>query len=149
RWRFTPSPLGLALDLKTAGSESAATAAISKQDRRLIIGAAVVIGLLALVDFSIHLMLQDQRVAKLKAALQTQYELVFGSSALPGDELDQARYRMGQVDKALSVIENSHGKVLQALSTYVKQLPAGTPVKVRELTVDGGTILMEAETTSF
>src|SRR5512145_1981209 len=42
RWRFTPSPLGLALDLKSAGGESASTAAISKQDRRLMIGAAVV-----------------------------------------------------------------------------------------------------------
>jgi general secretion pathway protein L len=96
-------------------------------------------------------MLKDQRVAKLKAALQTQYEQVFGSSAMPGDELDQARYRMGQVDKALAVIDSSHGhgKVLQTLSTFVKQLPAGTSVKVRELTVDGGTILMEAETTSF
>jgi general secretion pathway protein L len=151
RWRFTPSPLGLALDLKTAGGESAATATISKQDRRLMIGAAVVIGLLALADFSIHLMLKDQRVAKLTAALQTQYEQVFGSSALPGDELDQARYRMGQVDKALAVIDSSqgHGKVLQTLSTFVKQLPAGTSVKIRELTVDGGTILIEAETTSF
>jgi general secretion pathway protein L len=149
RWRFTPSPLGLALDLKTAGSESAATATVSKYDRRLMISAAVVIGLLALGDFFIHLMLKDQRVAELKAALQTQYEQVFKASALPGDELDQARHRMGQVDKALAVLDGSQGKVLSVLSAFVKQLPVGTSVKVRELTVDGRTILMEAETTSF
>ncbi len=31
----------------------------------------------------------------------------------------------------------------------MKQLPPGTTVKVRELTIDGATILMEGETTSF
>ena len=73
----------------------------------------------------------------------------FGAGAAPGDELDQARYRIGVVDKALAVIDSSQGKVLPTLSTFVKQLPAGVPVKVRDMTVDGGLILMEGETTSF
>jgi general secretion pathway protein L len=81
--------------------------------------------------------------------LQVRYEQVFGATAAPGDELDQARYRIASIDKALAVIDGSRHKVLPALSAFVKQLPSGVPVKVRELTVDTGTILLEGETTSF
>jgi general secretion pathway protein L len=148
RWRFASSPNGLALDLKGV-TDAAAKTDTSRQDRRLALGAALIIALLALADFSIHLMLKDQRVAQLKAGLQRQYEQVFAGSTAPGDELDQARYRLGVVDKALSVVDTAQGKVLATLSAFVKQLPAGTPVKVRELTVDGGLILVEGETSSF
>ncbi len=149
RWRFKPSPIGLAIDLKSVTDAASPKADTSRHDRRLAMGAALVIGLLAAVDFSIHLMLQDQRVTQLKTTLQKHYEQAFGSSAAPGDELDQARYRMGLVDKALSAVDSSQGKVLATLSTFVKQLPFGTSVKVRELTVDGGLVLIEGETTSF
>ena len=149
RWRFKPSPLGLALDLKTVTGDDATQSGTAERDRRLAVGAALIIGLLAIVDFSIHLMLQDHRVSRLKAAVQTQYEQAFGSTASPGDEIDQARYRIGMLEKTLAVIDGSQEKVLPSLSTFVKQLPPGTPVKVRELTVEGGTILMEGETMSF
>jgi general secretion pathway protein L len=149
RWRFKPSPVGLALDLKSATQEAEPKSAQPRQDRRLAIVATLIIGLLAIADFSIHFVLQDRRVTRLKATLQQQYEQTFGAGASPGDELDQARYRMGLVDKTLAVIDSSQGKVLPTLSTFVKQLPPGTPVKVRDLTVDGGVILMEGETTSF
>ncbi len=149
RWRFKPSPVGLALDLKGVTDAASPKSETSRTDRRLAIGAALVIGLLALADFSIHLMLKDKRVVQLKATLQKHYEQAFGSSAAPGDELDQARYRLGLVNKALSVVDSAQGRVLTTLSTFVKQLPAGTSVKVRELTVDGGLILIEGETTSF
>jgi general secretion pathway protein L len=149
RWRFKPSPIGLALDLKGVTDAASPKSDTSKHDRRLAIGAALVIGLLAVADFSIHLVLQDRRVSQLKVTLQKHYEQAFGASAAPGDELDQARYRMGQMEKALAVVDGSQGKVLSTLSTFVKLLPVGTTVKVRELTVDGGLILMEGETTSF
>lgn len=148
RWRFAASSTGLALDLKGVTDEAAKTDT-STQDRRLALGAALIMGLLALADFSIHLMIKDQRVAQLKTTLQSHYEQAFSSTASPGDELDQARYRLGVVEKALSVVDTAQGKVLATLSAFVKQLPVGTPVKVRELTVDGGVILVEGETTSF
>jgi len=149
RWRFKPSPLGLALDLKSVTGEAEAKTNAHERDRRLAIGAALVIGLLAIIDFSVHLMLQDTRVSKLKAALQAQYEQTFGTTAAPGDEIDQARYRIGSLEKTLAVIDRSQGNALPSLSAFIKQLPPGTPVKVRELTVDDGTILMEGETASF
>ncbi len=149
RWRFKASPLGLALDLKTASGEAESTSDTHVQTRRLAIGVAFLIGVLAMVDLSVHLLLQDTRVAHLKAALQTRYEQTFGTNAAPGDELDQARYRIGSIEKTLAVIDRSQGNVLPALSIFIKQLPPGTPVKVRELTVDDGIILLEGETTSF
>lgn len=149
RWRFKSSPKGLALDLKIVTDEARPKSDRSKQDRRLAIGGALVVGLLALADFSIHFMLKDQRVAQLKMTLQKHYEQSFGASVAPGDEVDQARYRLGLLAKSLAVVDGSQGKVLPTLSTFVKQLPVGTAVKVRDLTVDGGVILMEGETTSF
>lgn len=149
RWRFTPSPTGLALDLKGVAEAASPQAGPSPQDRRLAIGAAVIVALLAIADFATHFMLKDQRVTQLKQELNSRYEQIFGTSASPGDELDQARYRIEALDKALSVVDGTDGTVLATLSTFVKQLPAGTVPKIRELTVDGSTLLMEAETTSF
>jgi general secretion pathway protein L len=139
----------LALDLKGVTDAASPDSATTKQDRRLAIAAGLVIALLAIVDFSIHFWLHDQRVARLKTALQNQYEQFFGPGAAPGEELDQAQYRIGVLDKALGAVDTADGKVLHTLSTFVKQLPPGMTVKVRELTVDGAVILMEGETTSF
>ena len=149
RWRFTPSPSGLALDLKGATDDALPKSNMSKPDRRLAIGAVLVIGLLAATDFSIHLMLQDQRVDQLKATLQKHYEQSFGEGAVPGEELDQARYHTEQMEQALVAVGGPQWKVLRTLSTFVKLIPVEASVNVRELTVDGGIILMEGETTSF
>jgi general secretion pathway protein L len=149
RWRFTSTPAELALDLKGVADADLPDRATTKQDRRLAIVAGLLIAILAMVDFSIHFMLQNQRVARLKSALHGQYEQFFGAGAAPGEELDQAQYRIGALDKALGVVDTTDGNVLRTLSTFVKQLPPGTMVKVRELTVDGAAILMEGETTSF
>lgn len=149
RWRFTSAPMELALDLKGVTDAASPDSATTKQDRRLAIAAGLVIAILAIVDFSIHFWLHDQRVARLKATLHSQYEQFFGPGAAPGEELDQAQYRIGVLDKALGAVDTAEGKVLHTLSTFVKQLPPGTTVKVRELTVDGTTLLMEGETTSF
>jgi general secretion pathway protein L len=149
RWRFKSTPMELAVDLKGVADAASPDTGTTKQDRRLAIAAGLIIAVLAIVDFSIHFMLQDQRVARLKAALNSRYEQFFGPGAAPGEELDQAKYRIGVLDKALGVVDTVDGKVLHTLSTFVKQLPPGTMVKVRELTVDGAAILMEGETTSF
>ena len=149
RWRFTPSPTGLALDLKGVADAASSHAGPSPQDRRFAIGAAAIVALLAIGDVVTHFMLKDQRATQLKQELTGRYEQIFGTSVAPGDELDQARYRIGALDKALAVVEGTDGTVLTTLSTFVKQLPAGTAPKIRELTVDGSVLLLEAETTSF
>ncbi len=149
RWRFKPSPMGLALDLKSVPDEASPTLDLSQQDRRLAIGAVLIIGLLAAADFGIHLMLKNQQVTRLKATLQQRYEQLFEGSAASGTELDQARYRLGVIDKALDVVNASRGNALPTLSAFARQVPADMPVTVRDLTIDGSIILIEAETTSF
>lgn len=149
RWRFTPSADGLALDFKSVSDEGTSKVTASKSDLRWVLGIGLIIGFLAIVDFSIHFMLQRNRVSDLQAALQSRYEQAFGSTATPGDELDQARYRIASIDKTLAAIDSSQPKVLPTLSAFVKELPPGVPVKVRELTIDAGTILLEGETSSF
>ncbi|HWF59313.1 MAG TPA: pilus assembly protein PilM [Nitrospira sp.] len=149
RWRFKSTPMELALDLKDVADAASPDRATTKQDRRLAIVSGLIIAVLTIVDFSIHFMLHDQRVARLKAVLHSRYEQFFGAGAAPGEELDQAQYRLGALDKALAVVDTTDGNVLRTLSTFVKHLPPGTMIKVRELTVDGAAILMEGETTSF
>jgi general secretion pathway protein L len=149
RWHFKPSPVGLALDLKAVTDASKPKPETSTRDRRVAIWGGLLVGVLALADISVRVMLQENRVAQLRTTLQQQYERTFASLASPGDELDQARYRLSMVDKALAVVDSRQGSVLETLSIFVRQLPVGIPVKVRELTVDGSAILLEGETTSF
>ena len=149
RWKSRSTDASLAVDLKEAsalGQESADTA---KQDRRLALWGALAIGLLALLDLSVRFVLKDSSVTQLKQALQMQYEQTFGSGAAPGEELDQARYRLSEVEKGLSVVDGSRTNILAMLAELGKQIPPGVPLKIRELTIDGGTVHLEGETVSF
>ncbi len=149
RWRFKPTPAGLALDLKAVSDSAAPQTVTSARDRRLALLGIVLLGVLALADGIAHLTLKEHRVAQLKQALQKQYEQTFGPGAAPGEELDQARFRIAAVEKSLAAIDESHGKLLPTIAAFTKQLPAGISVKVRELAVDGGVVLLEGETSSF
>ncbi|MGA6828952.1 pilus assembly protein PilM [Nitrospira sp. NS4] len=149
RWRFKPTPAGLAVDLKAVSDAAAPQTETSPRDRRLAFLGAVLLGTLAIADGVVHLTLKEQRLGQLKRTLQSQYEQGFGPGAAPGEELDQARFRLAAVEKSLSAIDGSEGRILATMAIFMKQMPAGLPVKVRELTVDGGIVLLEGETTSF
>ena len=149
RWRFKPTPAGLAVDLKAVSDAAAPQTETSPRDRRLALLGAVLLGTLAIADGVVHLTLKEQRLGQLKRTLQSQYEQGFGPGAAPGEELDQARFRLAAVEKSLSAIDGSEGRLLATMAIFMKQMPAGLPVKVRELTVDGGIVLLEGETTSF
>ena len=64
-------------------------------------------------------------------------------------ELDQARYRVSQLEKGLSIVDGRGYNVLAGLAELVKHVPPGVPLKVRELTIDGTSIHLEGETTTF
>lgn len=149
RWKHRPAGSDLALDFKSSREGAESSGAVTKQDRRLAIVGGIILGLLALADLSTRVILKDQRVKDLKRGLQTQYEQSFGAGAGPGEELDQARYRLSQVEKGLAVVDGSKSKMLATLSQLVKQLPSGVSLKVRELTIDGATVHIEGDTTSF
>ena len=63
--------------------------------------------------------------------------------------MDQARYRVSQVEKGLSVVDGTRYNVLASLAERVKPVPPGTPLTIRELTIDGTSIHLEGETTTF
>jgi general secretion pathway protein L len=149
RWKSRSADAGLAVDLKEASALGQESAGAAKQDRRLAMWGALVIGLLALMDLSVRFMLKDSSLTRLKQSLQVQYEQTFGPGASPGEELDQARYRLTQVEKGLSVVEGSRLTTLSVLAELGRLIPPGMSLKIRELTIDGGMVHLEGETVSF
>jgi general secretion pathway protein L len=109
----------------------------------------LILGVLALTDLSVRVVLKDSTVKDLKQETQAQYEHTFGPGATPGEEVDQARYRVSQVEKALSLVDGTRYNVLASLAELVKHVPPGTPLTIRELTIDGTSIHLEGETTTF
>jgi general secretion pathway protein L len=149
RWKSRLVGSGLALDFKAGSDAASTTADVSRQDRRLALWGGVILGVLALMDLSVRVMLKDSTVKDLKRGLQAQYEQTFGPGASPGEELDQARYRVSQMEKGLSIVDGTRYNVLASLAELVKHVPQGAPMKVRELTIDGTSIHLEGETTTF
>jgi general secretion pathway protein L len=122
---------------------------VSKRDRRLALWGGLILALLLLADLAVRVVLKDSTVKDLKRGLQTQYEQTFGPGASPGEELDQARYRVSQMEKGLSIVDGARYNVLAGLAELVKHVPQGVPLKIRELTIDGTSTHLEAETTTF
>jgi len=149
RWKSRLAGSSLALDFKASSDAASAPGHVSKQDRRLALWGALILGILALTDLSVRLMLKDSTVKNLKGEIQAQYEQTFGPGANPGEELDQALYRVSQVEKGLSVVDGTRYNVLASLAELVKHVPPGTPLTIRELTIDGTSIHLEGETTTF
>ena len=149
RWKSRLGGSGLVLDFKADSDAATATGDVSKQDRRLALWGGLILAVLALLDLSVRVMLKDSTVKDLKRELQAQYEQTFGPGAGPGEELDLARYRVSQIEKGLSVVDGTRYNVLASLAELVKHVPPGAPLKVRELTIDGTSIHLEGETTTF
>jgi general secretion pathway protein L len=149
RWKSRRGGASLALDFKPGIDVESGTGTISKQDRRLALWGGIVLALLALTDLSLRFVLKDSRVKHLKQEIQVQYEQTFGPGASPGEELDQARYRVSDLEKKLSTVDGTRYNVLAGLAELSKQLPPGVPLKLRELTIDGTNIHLEGETTTF
>jgi general secretion pathway protein L len=149
RWKSRLAGSGLAIDFKSGTDAASTTTDVSKQDRRLALWGGLILAVLGLLDLSVRVALKDSTVKNLKSGLQAQYEQTFGPGASPGEELDQARYRQSQLEKGLSILDGTHYNVLAALAELVKHVPPGVPLKVRDLTIDGTSVHLEGETTTF
>jgi general secretion pathway protein L len=140
---------GVALDLAATSEATSARSIESRQDQRLALWGGLILGILALTDLSVRLMVKQSTLTDLKEGLHAQYVQYFGEGASPGQELDVARSRVAQLDKNLAVIDRSGNSVLMNLSDLAKQLPPGIPLLIRELTVEGVSVHLEGETNSF
>ncbi|MGQ0812505.1 MAG: pilus assembly protein PilM [Nitrospiraceae bacterium] len=146
RWRSRST---IAVDFKQVSADAARTDQDGRRELHLAIAGAVIVGLLGFVDLYARVTLQQHRVTDLKEAVHAQHMQHFGGAALPGDELDDARRKMAAITKSLALIDGSQSHVLPVLAQIVKHVPQGTPLKVRELTIETGQVHLEAETTSF
>ena len=149
RWKSRLAGSNLALDFKASSDAASDTTEVSKRDRRLALWGGLILALLLLADLAVRVALKDSTVKDLKHGLQTQYEQTFGPGVNPGDELDQARYRVSQLEKGLAIVDGARYNVLAGLAELVKHVPQGIPLKIRELTIDGTSIHLEAETITF
>jgi general secretion pathway protein L len=149
RWKTKAIGSDVALDLAATADGSAARSKESQQDRRLALWGGLILGVLVLIDLSVRVYVKESTLTQLKQALQAQFAQSFGEGGSPGQELDVARSRVAQLDKSLAVIDRSRASVLVNLSDLSKQLPAGIPLTIRELTVEGASVHMEGETNSF
>jgi len=149
RWKSRLVGSDLALDFKADTDAASDTGDVSRQDRRLALWGGIILCVLALMDLSVRVMLKDSTVKNLKRGLQAQYEQTFGAGAASGEELDQAKYRVSQLEKGLSIVDGTRYNVLATLAELVKHVPRGVPLNVRELTIDGTNVHLEAETTTF
>ena len=149
RWKARRGGASLALDFKTGTDAESGTGTFSKQDRRFAMWAGIFLALLALSDLSLRIILKDSTVQTLKQGIQVQYEQTFGPGASPGEELDLARYRVSELEKGLSAVDGTRYNVLASLAELAKGVPRSAPLKIRELTIDGPSIHLEGETTTF
>ena len=147
RWKTKAIGSDVGLDL-TAPSD-AASAVESRQDRRLALWGGLILGVLALTDLTVRVVSKESTLAHVKQDLQAQFTQSFGAGAGPGEELDVARFRVAQLDKSLAIIDRSRNNVLASLSDLAKQLPPGIPLTIRELTIEGLSVHLEGETSSF
>jgi len=151
RPRWKPKAIGsdVGLDLTAAAEATSARTSESRQDRRLALWGGMILAVLALTDLSVRVFVKQSSLTQVKQGLQAQFVQSFGEGAGPGEELDVARYRVGQLDKRLTVIDRTRNSVLANLSDLAKQLPPGIPLTIRELTVEGLAVHLEGETNSF
>jgi general secretion pathway protein L len=147
RWKTKAIGSDVGLDL-TAPSD-AASAVESRQDRRLALWGGLILGVLALADLTVRVVMKESTLTHVKQELQAQFTQSFGAGAGPGEELDVARFRVAQLDKSLAIIDRSRNNVLASLSDLAKQLPPGIPLTIRELTIEGLSVHLEGETSSF
>jgi general secretion pathway protein L len=149
RWKAKAIGSEVAFDLTATADTASARTDESRQNRRLALWGGLILGLLALADLTVRVVVKESTLTHVKQDLQAQFAQSFGAGAAPGEELDVARYRVAQVDKSLAVIDTSRNNVLASLSDLAKQLPPGIPLTIRELTIEGLSVHLEAETSSF
>lgn len=145
--RRRPEP-DLALDLKQASAVKPADADARRDVKLTALGALAVL-VLALADLSVRVSLKESRLQQFKASLNQRFQQTFGSSAPAGSELDQARAILTRTEKTLALFGGGQTQAVPALAELVRRLPKAVPLKVVTLSVEQGTLHLEAETTSF
>jgi general secretion pathway protein L len=143
-----PEP-DLALNLKQNIAGKPAADADARRDLKLAALGGFVVLALGLADMSIRVSIKESRLRELKTALSGQFQQAFGVPAQAGNELDQARAMLARTDKTLALLGGTGTQTVPTLAELIRRLPKGVSLKVVSLTVEQGTVHLEAETLSF
>jgi general secretion pathway protein L len=139
----------LSVDLKQIADTASKREATTAIEWRWWAAGLALLAVLGLADLTLRVHLREARVKEIKSALAAEYQQHFGGQAPPGEELDFARRQRDSLEKTLTQIDGSAVRALPVLAQVVKHLPAGVPVKMRELTLENGSVHFEADTESF
>src|SRR5574341_318816 len=143
-----PEP-DLALNLKQAIAVTSAADADVRRDLKLAALGGLVVLALGLAGLSIRVSIKESRLQEVKAALSAQFQQAFGGSAPAGSELDQAKAILARTEKTLALLGGTGTQAVPTLAELIRRLPKGVPLKVVSLSLEQGTIHLEAETLSF
>lgn len=130
---------------------AAAEAAQGPQRRGLWLAAAGVAGLLilGLADLSLGLFLRESRLQELSSILQTGFREQLPGLDSGGDAVDRAKSALAGVQKTLSHLGGDRSGMLPLLRELTQRLPKDRVLNLTALTVERGTLQLEAETDSF
>ncbi|NOS76541.1 MAG: pilus assembly protein PilM [Nitrospira sp.] len=149
RWRDRRQASAPAADLRRAPETTAQQATATRRDKKLVVAGIVLLCLAAIGDLFVWVAEGERRVNGLKEAVHEEFLRHFGSGEFAGDEVEQARIRLGTVKKQLDVLTVRQDRILPLLSSLATEVPATIMFKIRELTAEGGAVHLEAETDSF
>jgi general secretion pathway protein L len=128
------------------------TLAQSQEQRRNLwhIGlASLVVFVFAVGDLSMQVMFRHVRLQELKTELRAQFHAQFAGMEIVSDELDQAKAALQSVRKTRDFLGGEQIQMLPVLADLVRTLPKGIMAKITALTIEPGTIQIEARTDSF
>src|SRR6185295_738159 len=143
-----PEP-DLSLNLKQAAAITPPAALDRRRDLVLAAVGGVLVIVLGLGDLWIRLTIKETRLRELRTSMQTEFAQIFGMPAPVGSEIDQAKAVIARMDSTLALLGGSQASTVPALAELVRRLPKALPLKVIALTVEGGTVRLDAETVSF
>jgi general secretion pathway protein L len=130
---------------------ASAQAAEGARPRELWVAAAALASLLILgfADLSVSLFLKERRAQELTTVLQSRFREQFPGLDPGVDEVDQAKSALAAVNKTLSLIGGDQPGLLPLLRELTQRVPKGLALTLSALTVERGTIQLDAETDSF
>lgn len=143
-----PEP-DLSLNLKQAAAVTPPATLERRRDLSLAAVGGILVLVLGMTDLWIRLTIKETRLRNLRAGVQTEFAQVFGTAAPEGGEVEQAKAVIGRMENTLALLGGKQAPTVPVLAELVRRLPKTPPLKVIALTLEGGTVRLDAETVSF
>ncbi len=149
RWRIRSRAGSPAADLRETPETTSQQTTATRRDMKLAAVGCGLLCLVALADLFVWVTAEERRVNALNDAVHTEFQRYFSADTASGAEVDRARMQVGTVKKGLEVLKTRQDRILPLLADIATFIPPTVAFKIRELTIEGGVVHLEAETDSF